>query len=84
MAKKKLSNENVAVLVYAAVLLVLGVLFCCTNVTNVISTIIGVVFIIAGAAFILVSFIQKKSIITGAALLGGLLISTNLSCLILI
>ena len=63
MAKKKLSNENVAVLVYAAVLLVLGVLFCCTNVTNVISTIIGVVFIVAGAAFMLVSLFQKKSLI---------------------
>ena len=82
MAKKKLSNDNIAVLVYAIVLFVLGVLFCCTNFVDVISTIIGVVFIVAGAAFILVSLIQEKSIITGSALLGGLLIAIGIACIV--
>ena len=74
MAKKKLSNENVTTLVYAAALLVLGILFCCHIASEVIGTIIGVVFIAAGAALLLVSLIQTKGLLSGSGLLGGILV----------
>jgi len=79
MANNKLSNEQTRSIISAAVLLIIGILLCIEPaVGDVISIIIGVAFLAAAAILIIYSLVQEKSIITGVALLGGILLVIGL------
>ena len=80
MANNKLTNEQTRSIIYAAVLLVIGLMLAISPAValDTLSIIIGVGFLVAAAILIIGSLVQEKSIITGSALLGGILLALGL------
>lgn len=80
MANNKLTNEQTRSIIYAVVLLVIGILLCISPAVAIdtLSIIIGVGFLAAAAILIIGSLVQEHSIITGSALLGGILLALGL------
>ena len=76
----KLSKEQTKSIIYSAVLLVIGIMLCISPAValDTLSIIIGVGFLAAAAVLIIGSLVQDHSIITGSALLGGILLVLGL------
>ncbi len=76
----KLSNEQTRSIIYSVVLLVLGILLCISPAValETLSIIIGVGFLAAAAILIIGSLVQDHSLVTGSALLGGILLVLGL------
>ena len=88
---KQLRNDEIARIVYIVVMIVFGVLFCCSMslVTSTLSIVIGVALIIASLAMLITSYLETRSITTmsgfmSAAILafGILFIVNNLAGII--
>lgn len=91
MANKQLKNDEIARIVYIVVMIVFGVLFCCSMslVTSTLSIVIGIALIIASLAMLITSYLETRSITTmsgfmSAAILafGILFIVNNLAGII--
>ena len=81
--KKALSDDKTKQIVIAAVLIVLGILFCVSVAAlDVISIIIGAGFIAAGAVLAISELVRKKSLATGVAGVGALLIAFGLAIIL--
>ena len=80
----KLSNEQTRSIIFATILLIIGILLCISPAValDTLSIVLGVGFIVAAAVLILGSVIQEKSLITGSALLGGVLLALGLMFII--
>ncbi|MBQ9276586.1 MAG: DUF308 domain-containing protein, partial [Clostridia bacterium] len=76
----KLSNEQTRSIIYSVVLLVIGIMLCISPAVAVdtLSIIIGVGFLAAAAILIIGSLVQDHSLVTGSALLGGILLVLGL------
>ena len=85
MAKKKtLSDATTRQVVVAAVLIVLGILFCVSIAAlDVINVIIGVGFIVAGAVLLVAELVKHKSISTSSGILGGILVAFGVAIIVL-
>lgn len=78
MANKKssLSNADVKTIVISVVVLIIGILFCCTSVlTQAMSIIIGIGILILGLGLLASSFIETKRLISGGAIAGGAIVA---------
>ncbi len=76
----KLSNEQTRSIIYSVVLLVIGIMLCISPAValDTLSIIIGVGFLAAAAILIIGSLVQDHSLVTGSALLGGILLVLGL------
>ena len=77
MSKKKITNADVKTLIIAAIILVIGILFCVSLAlaSKIISIIIGVCILVLGLGLLCASFWERRSVIGGDAIAGGALIA---------
>lgn len=77
MEKKKLSNEQMSSLFTSIIILVIGVLFCCSRAMGVTGTswLIGISFAVTGITFLVNAVIQHKSMLNTAGILGSALLA---------
>lgn len=70
---KKFSNDNLRTLIVSIVLLVIGILFCCSLSmgTKALSIVIGISLIVLGATMLATSYLATKGLIAGVAIGGG-------------
>lgn len=73
----KLSNKDLKALIVAAILAVIGILFCISPAlgNKALSYIIGTALIIAGVVGVINSFTDKKSLLTTDAILGAAIVA---------
>ena len=78
--KVKIGNERVRTLVVSIVLLIIGILFCCSLSMGLtaLSIIIGVSLIVLGAALLATSYMATKGLIAGSAIGGSSLIAVGI------
>lgn len=70
-----MSKKEIKLLIASAILLVVGILFCFSLSTMIISIIIGSALILMGILFVVSSFINKKNLITTESLIGAALVA---------
>ena len=80
MAKKtsvKIGDEKTTTIVVSVVLLIVGILFCCSlaMAVNAVSIVIGVGIIVLGLGLLCSSFLGTKSFIGGGAIAGGAMVA---------
>ena len=81
---KGLSDAAVRQIITAAVIIVIGVLFCVAiSALDVINTLIGIGFIVAGAVLAVTELIRKKCITTTDGITGALMIAFGIAIIIL-
>lgn len=83
MASKKslkINNEKARTLVVSIVLLVIGILFCCSLSMGLkaLSIVIGVSLIVLGAVLLVTSYMATKGLIAGAAIGGAALLAIGI------
>ena len=73
----KIIKDNVKSLLLACVVMVLGILFCCSLSMGVtaISVLIGIIIIACGALYIIGSLVNKKSLMTMDGVVGAVIIA---------
>ena len=76
----KIGNEKVRTLVVAIILLIIGILFCCSLSmgSKALSIVIGVSLIVLGAVLLATSYMATKGLIAGAAIGGAALIAIGI------
>lgn len=76
MEIKKISKETKSIII-SAVLLILGILFCCSNAMGItaLSYVIGICFIAVGTTIIINSIIQNKALLNSTCIIGSALIA---------
>ena len=77
MATKQLKNDEIARIVYIAVMLVFGILFCCSTalVTSTLSWVIGIALIVASVAMLITSYMDTKSITTMSGFMSAVVLA---------
>lgn len=81
--KSNLSNTDVKAIVLSVVLLIVGILFCCTSVlTTAMSIIIGIGILVLGLGLLASSFIETKKLVSGGAIAGGAIIAFGIMFMI--
>ena len=77
MEKKKLTNEQMSSLFTSAIILVIGILFCCSRAMGVTGTswLIGISLAVTGITFLVNAVIQHQSMLNSTGLLGSALLA---------
>lgn len=75
------TSSKTVLLVQAVVLLVVGILLCCSvALDNIVNVILGVVFLIGGLINVVTCFMEHKSLIRTEGVFGSALIAFGLLC----
>ena len=72
---KKLTSASIVQIIKAAFVLVLGILFCISQIGNALSVIIGIALILVGALYILNAYFKDKRLLTSDGIMGILFIA---------
>ena len=72
---KKLTSASIVQIVKAAFVLVLGILFCISQVAGVLSVIIGISLIVVGALYIVNAYLKDKRLLTSDGVMGILFVA---------
>ncbi len=72
MSIKKLSSQNLGTIIFACVILILGLMFCCFG-AQVLSYIIGGCIILFGVLFVVNSIVRTRALLTTNGLIGVIL-----------
>lgn len=72
---KKLTSASIVQIIKAAFVLVLGILFCISQVGNALSVIIGIGLIFVGALYIINAYLKDRRLLTSDGVMGILFIS---------
>ena len=70
--KRKMSGNDLSLIIRYLVMIAVGVLFCLSPAfgKSALSTILGIGFIVTGAVFLIISLAVEKSLISGSAFIG--------------
>ena len=72
---KKLTSASIVQIIKAAFVLVLGILFCISQIGNALSVIIGIALILVGALYIVNAYLRDKRLLTSDGIMGILFIA---------
>lgn len=72
---KKLTSASIVQIVKAAFVLVLGILFCISQVAGALSVIIGISLIVVGALYIVNAYLKDKRLLTSDGVMGILFVA---------
>ena len=77
MAQRQLKNDEMTRIIYIVVMLVFGVLFCCSSaiVASTLSWIVGIALIVLSLAMLVTSYLETKSITTMSGFLSAAILA---------
>ena len=81
MATKVRNNQRIITILEAALIIVIGVMFCCSKAMGeaALSWVIGVTFMLAGVGLRVLGLVEKKALFNAEGLLGSLLFAFGLA-----